>query len=467
MKCLLFSIFTILLFYSFGQSTSESVDYVFDSEIFQEERTVSVFLPVEYNSGDSTQEFAVAYLFDAQFQPYFAMVTSMMSYYEQSNEGIPVIVVGIHSKDRWGEFVPVPKDQDSSTTAGANKLTQFLTREVFPLIDTNYRSSNFSIGVGHSLGGTYVINEIFQENSIFNAVIAVSPNLTMYDEQILTDATTFLNNNPENRRFIYASVGTEGAMELDFKTSVMRLDSICTATSFEHMYWKFDLLQNENHMTTFVPTFNSGYLDLSSQLMLLDEQLVAMADNFSLSIEENLITFYNDLSTFSGKSHALSVDILMKHASTLSQYGRHKSCAEICQLALERLENENLSTDKKSEVKEMIESRLQRAEFNQLVENARTFALSEDYTSASEIYIKAFDMNVIRGTHLIRMDAVPVLAQAGKLEAAFTQLDLLANTFELGSNGRFIKDPRCEPLHKDKRWEQLMTKLAENGELYK
>jgi len=74
---------------------------------------------------------------------------------------------------------------------------------------------------------------------------------------------------------------------------------------------------------------------------------------------------------------------------------------------------------------------------------------------------------LIRATHIVRMGAVPVLAQAGEIEEAFEQLDLLANKFELGSNGAFINDPLCKPLHKDKRWKKLMDKLAKNGELYR
>ncbi len=40
---------------SFSQGNSESLDYVFDSEVFKEERTISVFIPESYNSGDTTR----------------------------------------------------------------------------------------------------------------------------------------------------------------------------------------------------------------------------------------------------------------------------------------------------------------------------------------------------------------------------------------------------------------------------
>ena len=166
----------ILLFFSmcfttlsFTQSSTESLDYIFDSEVFNDERTISVFLPATYNSEDSTKGLPVAYLFDGQFQPYFSMVSSIMSYYEQTNEGIPMIIVGIHSKNRWDEFVPICEGEAPNSVEGADKLTLFLNNEVIPLIDSSYRTNQFKIGIGHSLGGTYVINEVVKENSLFDA----------------------------------------------------------------------------------------------------------------------------------------------------------------------------------------------------------------------------------------------------------------------------------------------------------
>ncbi len=220
MKQLLLISFFSISYLTFSQSKSESLDYIFDSEVFKEERTISVFIPETYNSGDSTSKFNVAYLFDGQFQPYVSMASSIMSYYEQTNEGIPLIIVGIHTKNRWGEFVPLCDEEKTESIEGADKLSLFLNNEVVPLIESNYRTTKFKIGIGHSLGGTFVINEIVKDNSLFNAVIAVSPNLTMCDEQIIKRAQEFYTTQPKNLRFIYTSSGTVGAMENDFRNSL-------------------------------------------------------------------------------------------------------------------------------------------------------------------------------------------------------------------------------------------------------
>ena len=465
-QLLLISILSISCF-TFSQSKSESVDYIFDSEIFQEERTISVFIPEAYNSSDSTAKYNVAYLFDGQFQPYFSMISSIMSYYEQTNEGVPLIIVSIHTTNRWGEFVPLCEEEKTENIEGADKLSLFLKNEVIPLIESNYRTTNFKIGIGHSLGGTFVINEIIKDNSLFNAVIAVSPNLTMCNQQIIKKAKEFYIANLDNRRFIYTAAGTVGDMENNFGESLVQLDSITTKMHLKKMYWNYEVQDGHNHMTTFVPTFDAGYLKVSSKLSLLDSDLQVMSNDSTSSIVPLIINFYDELSSFSQEHYELSIDQIMKHATTLAQLGKYRACIDLCEYASEKLDKEDFALDKKKEIAEMIVSRKIRAEFNALAQEANKFTIEGDYVNASNLYIKAFAMDLIRATHLVRMDAVPVLAQAGKIEEAFVQLDLLANKFALGGNGNFINDPLCEPLHKDKRWKKLMDKLAKNGELYR
>ena len=188
MKRFLTTLFTTaVVVAAFAQS--KTLDQTIHSKVFNGDRSLSIYLPDRYSEpGDSLVRFPVMYLFDAQFQPYFSMVTSMMDYYEQSGMGVPLIVVGIHTEDRWNEFAPIPANEQKGQNEGSNQLHNFLTDEVFPLIDSLYRTTSFRIGVGHSLGGTFVVDEALHQPSIFQAIIAASPNLTMDGEQILATA---------------------------------------------------------------------------------------------------------------------------------------------------------------------------------------------------------------------------------------------------------------------------------------
>lgn len=467
MKQLLLTILLFSQLISWAQSDTTSRSYNIDSKIFGKQRTISVFIPEAYKSGDTTQRFAVAYVFDGQFEPYFTMVSSIMSYYEQSSEGIPMIVVGIHTDNRWEEFVPVCKGEETKETKGADKLTLFLKKEVVPLITSTYRTNHFNIGVGHSLGGTFVLNELYKDSSLFQAVIAVSPNLTMCNEQINANAAHYLTHDPDGRKFAYTTCGTIGEMEKMFSESLKRLNNEYQRLSPDNKYWFYQILENRNHMTTFVPSFEAGYHMLSSKLTLLDDQLIQMAEDSSANMIEQLTAFYRELSLFTQTDQLLSLDRVMALSATLADYGKYNGCLELCGHAEEMLKTAAISDQQKKELVETISNRKIRAEFNLLDEQARKQAQSGDYQKAAELYLQAFDMNLIRATHVVRIRAVPILAQAGKIDEAFEQLDLLANKFELGGNDQFINDPLCEPLRKDKRWDKYMEKLAKNAGLYR
>jgi len=467
MKFLILTLLFSISFFSFSQIKSKSVDLVIESKIFKDKRTISVFLPNAYFEEESAEKFPVAYIFDGQFEPYFTMVSSIMSYYEQTDEGVPMIVVGIHTENRWDEFVPTAKEEQSDKVKNAEQLTQFLQSEVIPMVDSMYRTKDFNVGIGHSLGGTFVINEIVKQNSIFDAVIAVSPNLTMHDEQILKDAETFFKKSPDNRRFIYSSAGTEGGMEQNFQHSLANLDSIVRKANLKNMYWKYDLLQKANHMTTFVQSFDKGYRELSWKLALLDDKLLELAIDTNSNIVDNLKIYYEDLEAFTKEKQTIDAELILNHAFNLSRNGQHKSSKDLSQYALELIETEELSKDEKKKLKDRIDNQLLRSSFHILTDEAIELAKEERYKEANELYIKAFDLGLINATHIVRMRSVPILVQAGNKEEALKQLDLLANKFELGGNGSFKNDERLIPLHSDPRWEKLMSKLEKNAEKYR
>lgn len=467
MKHLLLACLISISYFSFSQTKENPLDFKIDSKVFDKERTISIFLPNAYFKENSTEKFTVAYVFDGQFEPYFSMVSSVMSYYEQTNEGVPMIIVGIHTENRWGEFVPAVKLEKTDMTKNTNQLTELLKSEVIPKVDSMYRTNNINVGIGHSLGGTFLINEVIKQNSIFDAVIAVSPNLRIHNEQILQDAQVFFTDYPENNRFIYTTVGTEGEMEQSFQNSLANLNSIVENANLNNMYWNYDLLQKANHMTTFVQSFDAGYRALSSKLALLDDKLIALAEDETSTIVENLKKYYTELSAFTKEEHKLTTELVLEHSATLGQYDRHKSSNELNQFALQLMETEELSQADKNKLTKRIEDRILHSSFHELTNEAQELAEKNRFKEANELYIRAFDLGLLRATHLVRIESIPTLVQAGNKEEAFKQLDLLANKFKLGGNGNFINDERLLPLRSDKRWEELMSKLEKNAGKYR
>jgi len=466
MKCFLTTLFTTATVVV-ASAQSRMLEQTIHSKVFNGDRSLSVYLPDGYSApDDTTGRFPVLYLFDAQFKPYFSMVTSMIEYYEQSGMGVPLIVVGIHTEDRWNEFAPMPAGGQKGQNEGSGQLHDFLVNEVFPFVDSSYHTTNFRIGVGHSLGGTFVVNEALREPSIFQAVIAASPNLTMNDEQILATAGQFYMQHPYNHRFLFIRGGDVGHTEKMFLQSTTRLDSITEKYRLPDMTWDFKILSGKDHMTTFIPTFDDGYRALSSRLQLSPTALLVLANDTSIGIVEQIERFHAKASLLTGEQVLLSARELDDHGYALFQNGKYDAAHAVYERAASLLKAEGPS-DKHAKLEVAITEGIKRTTMYKLSDEAQELAKEHRYKEAAKLYDQAFSIDLIRVTHPIRMLSVPVFAQAGESDHAFAQLDLLAHRFKLGGNEEFINDPLCTPLHKDKRWKKLMADLANNAALYR
>lgn len=480
-----------------------STNYSFYSEIFDEQRTISVCLPEGY-SKENNKNYVTAYVFDGQFPAYFHMVNAMVNYYSMIGEAIPMIVVSIHSSNRSLELTPKWNNQRTydgwrGNCGNADLLTNHLKNEVIPYIDSNYRTQKCRLGIGHSLGGTYVINEIFRPESIFTGVIAVSPNLVYDDEQLIEKGKQFVNNSNKTG-FILASAGDEGDMEIMFAKGLEKLDSIFSYNKNENFKWETLWRKNNGHMETFLTSIDYGYQKFSEYWNFPVDAIDSISDNDFMDFLNN---FYNQLSLFTGEKQNVSIDDLNSLAYALANKGQINKSLQITDLAIKEFPEDHNIHDTKGEILEMdgqfsnaknsykaalkvlngqssgitkedyeyfksnYENRINRLsddyiEYKELIKKAKNEAQNINYKLASDYYSKAFKIGIIRATHIDRKNAAGTYAQAGRIDDAFEKLFELANTFKWRGSETFESDNLLDPLKTDKRWEKFISLVRKN-----
>lgn len=462
----LFALFISVLRFVDAQDFYPVREYVVQSKVFKSKRTISVYLPFGSDTADSLQSFAVAYVFDGQFSPYTEMVSSISRYAAASGIGIPLIVVGIHTEKRWEEFVPAIENDQIVPNESAEQLSQFLSEEVEPLITSKFHTTPFRLGVGHSLGGTFVMHEIMKPNSLFQAVIAVSPNLTMYNEFMVQRGEALFQQTLKAPLFVSVAGGTSGSMESNFSHSLANLNKAFISNPNANIYWGYEQLEGENHMSTFVPTFNKGYAALSSRLLLTDDYLQKLSED-TTHLVQDLGSFYAEQSRLGRVEMTLNVVELMQISKQAMDLEAYDGAVVLAKESLKLLATDTRKEKEKKELTKQLERRIQWCTFNALAAKGKKLFEQKDYKAAAEHYKKAFDTGEMNGTHPVRIASVSALAQAGELDLAFKQLELLAEFFELGGNGAFLYNPYCEPLKSDPRWEKYMKRLEENGKKYR
>lgn len=459
------SLFTCLFLLSFhNMFAQEQIEHTISSKVFGSNRKVTVFLPGIYPL-DSTGKHPVAYLFDGQFEPYLKMVSGMLEYYHETNLGTGLIIVAVHTQDRFGEFVPEPK-QDSITgkTTYSTPLTDFLQQELFPFIDSAYRTTAFKMGIGHSLGGTFLLYEAFKENSPFGAVIAASPNTNIPGmTQMIPE---YLDKHPDMNTFFYITGGDTDQMELDFLRTTMQIDSSIKARNSTSLDWNFRKYEQTNHMETFPKTFNDGYLLFTKKWSAVASNFAPMKGLQGAALEEAIKKLLAEIAASERTEKSYSFREVYGIQSRTEKAGEYQISSDICELLLSLMEKDSaFSREDRDYNLQWLKEKQLYLKFQDICRDALAASNKKDYETASREYSRAFKLNIIRGTYYERMNSLESLAQSGNTEEAFKQLDLLANRFKLRGSDGIRENPLLEPLHKDKRWNKYIQILDENRKL--
>lgn len=228
--------------YSRNQSTR------IPSAILNETRQISIYLPDDYHFSET--KYPVLYLLDGG--DHLQHASAAVDYL--SNRGITpdIIVVAIHNIDRNRDFSPVHVD-DVPTSGGAEKFLKFLSSELVPYLDGNYRTAGFNILLGHSFGGTFIGYTLLSRPNLFDAFLAVSPYL-MYADKLVVDMTSEQLKPFKEDKYFYMTVGNE---ERYFET-LEEYASIMKEKAGKSVKFKYVKMMDEDHATTPYLTLFSG-----------------------------------------------------------------------------------------------------------------------------------------------------------------------------------------------------------------
>lgn len=439
---------------------AKTMHHTIKSKIFDKERKIDVYLPEQYMS-DTSSKMIVAYVFDGQFTPYFNMVNSINDYYSLTGETIPMIIVGVHTEVRWFEFTPENMKNDTLYEP-TNRLMRHLEQEVFPFVEKNYRTEKFRLGIGHSLGGTFVLYSLFKENPLFHGVIAASPNMVMNgDEDLVKLGKNFMKKHPENNSFAYVESGTEGNMEQGFTQSIQHFDSIVKNSKFTNFDWSYKKIEKANHMTTFVPCLSNGLVAFNTKWNISEKERMNVKLADSISIQQQLTDCFQHHENFTKSSFKLTVKNVQKFNNYYEEIGDFETSSKVLKLALQLCDQDSTLSDKTA-TKDNLKNQLLWYQFMELTTKAKKESDLKNYNGAKKLYDQAFKLGILRGTHIQRMQSLEAFAMANDKEGAFEQLRLLAEYFILRGSRSFVNNPNLVSLHQDKRWKKYIKQIDNN-----
>jgi predicted alpha/beta superfamily hydrolase len=165
------------------------------SPTLKENRKFLVYTPPSYSDTIySPRRYPVLYLLDGD--AHFHSVTGLIQILGAGINGTFVlpemIVIAIPNTNRTRDMTPTKTDRDPNgkpqpafaASGGMANFLTFITTELIPRIERDYRTAPYRVFVGHSFGGITTINALYTMPDAFNAYVAIDPSL-WWDNRVL------------------------------------------------------------------------------------------------------------------------------------------------------------------------------------------------------------------------------------------------------------------------------------------
>jgi predicted alpha/beta superfamily hydrolase len=166
------------------------------SKVLGETRNYAVHLPPSYEQ-QKDKKYPVIYVldgYDTRMRGVVGMIESL-SYYDLNQQIPEFIIVAIPNTNRTRDLIPTKNDlifkgkvldKLADNSGGADTFAKFLSKELFPQIESDYRTSEVRGILGMSFGGLFAAH-----------ILLTQPD--MFSHYLISDATFVWDDNYLNR----------------------------------------------------------------------------------------------------------------------------------------------------------------------------------------------------------------------------------------------------------------------------
>ena len=110
-----------------------------------------------------------------------------------------MIVVGVVNVDRYRDLSPVPRRGNPS---GIGKFIDFVRDEMFPFVDSEYRTKDFRIVVGPQAGAEFGLYVLTEDLDLFDAYILDNPFEHPYGNELFAKSRKFFEKGLSSYTFL-------------------------------------------------------------------------------------------------------------------------------------------------------------------------------------------------------------------------------------------------------------------------
>ncbi|MBK5193297.1 MAG: esterase [Flavobacteriaceae bacterium] len=299
------------------------------------ERELKIQLPRNYDQ-NKEKKYPVLVVLDGDYL--FEPVAGNVDYYSYWEDIPEMIVVGINqsssreSDSFYDERTFLPTDTGAS-------FFEFIGMELMPFLDSNYRTANFRVIMGHDYTSNFINYYLLKENPLFQGYINLSPDLA---PEIETRIFNSLQKSP-NPIWYYLATSSEDISAL--KAGILSLDAQLKKLDNKNIHYNFDNFKNASHYTLVgnaIPKAIEQIFETYRPISVQDYNSVLLQT--SVSSFDYLVEKYKNIVTLFGIDKKIRLNDFMAVYNAMEKTSNWDQMKDLSKLAAKDYPNTMLAT---------------------------------------------------------------------------------------------------------------------------
>ena len=319
---------SLLLLFFLNISFSQTIYENFESDFLKDTRELKVQLPRNYNENLS-KEYPLIIVLDGDYM--FEAVSGSVDYLSYWGNIPESIIVGVNQINTRYDDCSVLDNIDFVPISSTANFYDFISEELIPYFDKNYRTTKFKVAVGHEATANFINYFLLNNKTSFSGFIAISPKFSYNMENYLIERFDKIKTNV----FYYLASSDRDFKSIDERTK--ELSRNLNSSKNELISFKYKQYNNLTHYNLPIHSVSEGFEHVFATYSSINSiEYDSVLKKTSLSPVKYLINKYDNIANYYDINKTILVNDIRAIEKYIEESEQFKYYKDLSKLAIDK-----------------------------------------------------------------------------------------------------------------------------------
>ena len=319
---------SLLLLFFLNISFSQTIYENFESDFLKDTRELKVQLPRNYNENLS-KEYPLIIVLDGDYM--FEAVSGSVDYLSYWGNIPESIIVGVNQINTRYDDCSVLDNIDFVPISSTANFYDFISEELIPYFDKNYRTTKFKVAVGHEATANFINYFLLNNKTSFSGFIAISPKFSYNMENYLIERFDKIKTNV----FYYLASSDRDFKSIDERTK--ELSRNLNSSKNELISFKYKQYNNLTHYNLPIHSVSEGFEHVFETYSAINSiEYDSVLKKTALSPVKYLINKYDNIANYYDINKTILVNDIRAIEKYIEESEQFKYYKDLSKLAIDK-----------------------------------------------------------------------------------------------------------------------------------